>query len=284
MRFDISHSIRYSYSAPVFIEPMTVRLRPRCNWSQQLEEFELHVTPDPAGMSHHLDIDSNNATTLWCNGLHRSLDIDARSVVLVPPADPFKYVVTDEGALRLPVTYGSSYSRFLEPYCTPLHRSSLLKEFIDPVLRRSKQETTSFLVDLAVETHEHLDNEPRETGGPMTPDETLALGKGACRDLAVLYMEACRSLGLAARFVSGYGYSEDVDPLGKRHTHAWAEVYLPGAGWRGFDPSIGLAVEGQHVAVAAAADPANAAPMSGTFRGSGVQSTIEYNVSIRCQP
>ena len=89
--------------------------------------------------------------------------------------------------------------------------------------------------------------------------------QGACRDFAVLFIDACRCVGLAARFVSGY--QDAYRSMGKRDLHAWAEVYLPGAGWRGYDPTRGLAVADHHVAVAAAADPQNAAPVTATYRG-----------------
>jgi len=102
--------------------------------------------------------------------------------------------------------------------------------------------------------------------------------EGACRDLAVLFMDICRSLGLAARFVSGYKYSPDTPD--QHELHAWAEVYLPGAGWRGYDPSWGLAVADHHVALAAGPAPQDAMPVTGTFRGTDVLSSLDYSVEI----
>lgn len=281
MRFEISHNIRYTYTAPVFIEPMTIRLRPRCNAQQHVEYYELQVEPYPEILSDNLDIDSNCTTTICFNSMHDSLSIHASSVVCVPPIDPFGFIITEEQVLRLPATYPYSCSDSLEPYLRRRCESLLLDDFVNPILAKSKGETNSFLLNLSTEINEQFSKESRETGGARSLDETLSRRSGACRDLAFLFMECCRSVGLAARFVSGYGYREDIDLLKKRHMHAWAEVYLPGGGWRGFDPSIGLAVSGQHVTVAAAADPENAAPTSGAFRGTNVESTLIYDVRIQ---
>ena len=119
----------------------------------------------------------------------------------------------------------------------------------------------------------------REQGGPWPPATTIEQRQGACRDLAVLWIDICRSVGLAARFVSGYQEGDaDQD---KRYLHAWAEVYLPGAGWRGFDPTHGLAVADRHVAVAAAADPQHAAPVTATYRGNNVEAELYADVIDR---
>ena len=129
---------------------------------------------------------------------------------------------------------------------------------------------------LTDQIHRDYTIEYREEGTPRDPDATLSLQSGACRDLAVLFVECCRSVGLAARFVSGYAH---IDDSTDHEFHAWAEVYLPGGGWRGYDPTLGLAVADRHVVVAAAAHPSDAAGISGTFRGSAV-ATIETAVEI----
>lgn len=110
------------------------------------------------------------------------------------------------------------------------------------------------------------------------PEETLSRMKGTCRDFVVLFAEACRSLGFAARFVSGYTQG-DLDNA-ENYLHAWAEVYLPGGGWRGYDPTLGLAVADQHIALTSGASPLQAAPVSGSFRGTEATATIKYNLTI----
>jgi len=245
-----------------------------------VEYFELEVQPNPAGSSENLDLYSNNISTLWFNDMHDYLTIHASSIVNVADTDPFDFIIIEEKAKRLPITYGGKYSEALEFYSRQRYQSSLLDNFVHPILTRSKGETTSFLLNLTTEISEQFSSESRESGEPLHPNDILARHSGACRDLALLFMECCRSVGLAARFVSGYGYGDITTSMDRRYMHAWVEVYLPGGGWRAFDPSIGLAVAGEHMAVAAAADPEDASPTCGMFRGTGVQSELEYDISI----
>jgi transglutaminase-like putative cysteine protease len=156
--------------------------------------------------------------------------------------------------------------------------SSYVDGFIQPVVDEAAGETTAFLTKFVLLIYEQFDKIARETGAPLAPDETLARRRGACRDLAVLFMEGCRAVGLAARFVSGYMWSEELTE--KHNLHAWVEVFIPGGGWRGFDPSTGLAVTERHIAIATAANPFDAAPISGAFRGHRAYSKLEYDVSI----
>ena len=118
----------------------------------------------------------------------------------------------------------------------------------------------------------------RSDGPPRPAAETLAAGEGSCRDLAVVFSEACRAAGVPARFVSGY---ETAAASGEHaYMHAWAEAYVPGGGWRGYDPSRGLAVSTSHVAVAAAADPALASPVAGSYRGAS-ESVMDFQIQMQ---
>jgi len=112
----------------------------------------------------------------------------------------------------------------------------------------------------------------------MRGQDTLANREGSCRDMAVLYIEACRHVGIASRFVSGY--VERRPPGEPRELHAWAGVYVPGAGWRGFDPTQGLAVSNRHLTLATAAQPAGAAPVTGSFGGNGATATLESSIEF----
>ena len=123
------------------------------------------------------------------------------------------------------------------------------------------------------------DRHIRPDGNAQDAVHTLMSGRGACRDLSVLFMATCRSLGIPARFASGYqAFSEAVD--GGRHLHAWPEVWLPGVGWRGYDPTHGLAITNGHVALAAAPEQAATMPVEGGFWGTGVTSTLNYTLEI----
>ncbi|MEW5819268.1 MAG: transglutaminase family protein, partial [Cyanobacteriota bacterium] len=110
------------------------------------------------------------------------------------------------------------------------------------------------------------------------PTETLKTCQGSCRDMAILFVDACRSMGMAARFVSGY---QETDPCKKdANLHAWAEVYIPGGGWRGYDPSTGLLVTDKHVIIAASSNPLNTIPVSGTFRADDATSEMNFSITI----
>ena len=139
-------------------------------------------------------------------------------------------------------------------------------------------ETVPFLGLITHRIHETCEAVVRHHDDPWPASVTLAERRGACRDLAVLLTTACRAVGLAARFVSGYQAGDPEQT--ERELHAWAEVYLPGAGWRGYDPMRGTAVSDQHVALAAGLTPRAAAPTSGTFRGTGATSTLHTDVSM----
>jgi len=124
-------------------------------------------------------------------------------------------------------------------------------------------QTVAFLMTLN-QTIRAFTYEVREIGAPYPPEQTLTLMRGSCRDYTTLFMAACRSLGMAARFVSGYLFG---NPQQEHQLHAWVEVYLPGAGWRGFDPTEGTVVGNRHIFLTSTAKPELAAPISGTFQG-----------------
>jgi transglutaminase-like putative cysteine protease len=145
--------------------------------------------------------------------------------------------------------------------------------------RAAGGDTVSFLVQLTERLHRECAWTLREEGDPLPPEETLEKRSGSCRDLAVLHAAACAEQGLAARFVTGY--HESGRGCGDRYLHAWSEVYIPGGGWRGFDPSRGLAVGEEHVALAASASFRGAAPITGTFRGQGATATMRAEIDIR---
>ncbi|GIX47502.1 MAG: transglutaminase [Candidatus Tectimicrobiota bacterium] len=278
MRFAITHTLAYTYSRPVFLEPLTVRLRPRCDSWQRLHHFRLQVDPPPAGLSECIDLDGNATASVWFTGLHHYLTVTATAEVETLRANPFDYVLAAT-AVTLPFAYAEAQRAVLAPYCQPLAPAAAVADFARAVLHEVGGATVAFLSTLARRIAEHCTQVVRPRGEPWPAAQTLAQRRGACRDLAVLFLEACRAVGLAARFVSGY-HEGEVPP--KEHQlHAWAEVYLPGAGWRGYDPSLGLAVADRHVALAAGRTPQDAAPLTGTFRGTGATSSLQATIRLQ---
>jgi transglutaminase-like putative cysteine protease len=191
--------------------------------------------------------------------------------------NPFDFLLPADAVL-LPPAYPAAGRRGLAGYLDGGDTAPAVRAAADAMLARSEGRTVPFLMELTRwigASHEKI---VRLEGPPLAPAETLAAGAGSCRDLAVLFNEMCRTVGLAARFVSGYHEREAPD--GQRYLHAWSEVYLPGAGWRGFDPAEGLAVADRHVVLATGLQPPAAAPTDGTFRGNGASSTLESQIVI----
>jgi transglutaminase-like putative cysteine protease len=280
MLFRIQHSLRYRYDRPVFLEPLTVRLTPRQDFNQRLLQHHLGVEGAPSGRSSGLDADGNNSVVLWFDDLRERLDLTMTMEVETLLDNPFDWIITDPAVATLPARYDAANALSLSPF--------LAREPIDPGVAAWAQElaakvertTAPFLMALADTIHHGFHHVGRPDGDPMDPTETLASRSGACRDTAMLYVAACRSQGLAARFVSGYSMHHPPE-VSEQELHAWAEVYLPGAGWRAYDPSLGLAVADGHVALAAAPDHRRAAPVSGSYRGTGVASTMDYRVALQ---
>jgi transglutaminase-like putative cysteine protease len=279
MRWRVEHALSYRYSKPVALDAQTIRLRPRLDSRQQVPKFELDIQPKPSFLTHYSDPENNLLATAWFEGAHPKLEIIARSEVELTDHDLYDFILTEPAATRLPISYPKSLMSLLRAY-TSLDReaSPVIREFLKPVILEAKNETIPFLNGLAIYIFKKLKRKERKNENPWAPEKTLEKGQGACRDLAWLYVAACRSLGLAARFVSGYHVP--FNPRKKPELHAWAEVFLPGTGWIGFDPSLGLTVAERYIAIAASYDPALTLPTSGSFWGTGVKSVLKTAITF----
>ena len=278
MYFAIRHSTCFTYDRPVFLEPHTLRLQPRGDGVQRLTRFALEVSPQPAGSSQCLELDGNAAMRLWFEGEHPSLTFTAASEVETAPRNPFDFFL-DSGALQLPLRCADNLVPLLAPYRIPRSPEGEVAELARGIAGEAGDHTLPFLSALNTHLHQTCAQIFRADGDPLPPERTLDLRQGACRDLTVLFMEACRCQGIPARFVSGY--QADAPEEERRDLHAWAEVYLPGAGWRGYDPTQGLSVVDRHVALAAGPTHEQARPTEGTFRGTGAVSRMEAEISIQ---
>jgi transglutaminase-like putative cysteine protease len=283
MLFTIEHTTDYRFTRPVFFEPHQLRFQPRSDAAQRLVRFDLEIDPKPAGTTQSLDADGNLVTMAWFEDLHDRLVIRATSEVETLRENPFDYLLTPANS-RLPIGYQPGESSQLAhacrrvdvpQYCDPV------RELAEKVRDAAKSELVPFLARLSTTICERVKLVRRDNGNAWPAATTMEQRQGACRDFAVLFIDACRCVGLAARFVSGY--QDSYRNVGKRDLHAWAEVYLPGAGWRGYDPTRGLAVAEHHVAVAAAADSLMAAPVTATYRGNNVEAELNAEVSIECE-
>ncbi len=279
MRFVANHLTRFRYGAPVHLETHAIRLRPRCDGSQRLLRFRLEIEPRPSLLAEFVDSEGNDVAQAWFSGPASELRVRTEFEVETLRKNPFEYILFGERPAQLPVDYAPAERRQLAgalERCDPTAAS--VSEFARTLAHRAGGGTLAFLGALTSSLHSRSEPELRVSGDPMAPGECLRASRVACRDLAVLFAECCREVGIAARFVSGYAHQPSESAA--TQMHAWAEVYLPGAGWRGYDPSQGLAVADSHVAVAAAHVPSGAAPTSGSFRGSVATGPIEYEIRL----
>ena len=276
MRISVVHSTIYRYDSPVYLEPHTFRLRPREDGTLRLGSYALSITPRPAGQTECLDQDGNVILQAWFADLTQELAVHTSFQLETLRENPFDFLLAPLDR-KLPMVYAEALRDPLAPYLrTP--GAKAVSDFALDIASEYDCQTMPFLSGLNQRLLESTTQIIRHEGLPLAPEETLRKREGSCRDLAVLFCAACRAVGIAARFVSGYERDAALEDSGD--LHAWAEVYLQGGGWRGYDPSRGLAVGASHVAVAAASDAQLAAPVTGTYRGQA-EARMEFSISMQ---
>lgn len=277
MLFEVTHVTTYSYSQPVFLEPHTLRFHPRSDGQQQVNQFKLSVDPKPDAMTECLDCEGNVVTEVWFGNLTKAFEVTVDFSIETLRRDPFDYLLSPT-AEKLPIQYPGEAIPSLVPYLERMSTDDSVAKFARFVTQEARGDTLPFLFALTQQIHEVCRTLTREEGDPFPPSVTLANREGSCRDLTVLFMEACRIQGIASRFVSGY--QEGVSGLSERELHAWAEVYIPGGGWRAYDPTLGLAVSDRHIAVAASRTSHGAAPITGSFRGTDITTQMASHINL----
>ena len=265
MKLRIIHETEYQFTSEVFLEPHYLRLKPRTAPHNRLESFMLAITPGPAGLSHQSDEEENLVHFCWFEGMTRSLSIRTESVVITEPYNPFNFIIHPAIFSQLPFEYADHQKKLLEPDLNHPALSNLLIGYGSKIADRSSYNTITFLTDLTRQIHDDFVLEYREVGFPHQPNEAFALKQGSCRDIAWMQINLLRSMGIAARFVSGYYYFEMEKP--QFELHAWLEAFLPGAGWVGFDPSHGIIAGPTHIPIVSSSNYENTMPVTGTIRG-----------------
>ncbi|MDH5476940.1 MAG: transglutaminase family protein [Nitrospinota bacterium] len=274
MRFDIRHLIKYRYGAPVFPEPHIIRLRPRCDVSQKLLSHHLRITPEAEGLADNVDLAGGSCTLSWFTVKTGELLFEAVSQVETFRSNPFDFILPDPRYGTIPMTYPEEERRELVSFLAPVSVGAGVRALVDEGRQATGDDPLAFLIWLTKEIRARVAHRHRDEPGLMDPEATLAEGEGACRDMVALFVAATRSVGVAARFVSGYQAGEGESE--QRELHSWAEIYLHGGGWRGYDPTAGIACGPEHVALASASVIDLTAPVTGTYRGdSGCDMTYE---------
>lgn len=272
-RLTVSHNTVYRYRRPVQFGTHRLMYRPRDSHDLRLLDATIAIQP-AAQLRYVHDVFGNSVAYATFEEPSEQLSLSSNIVIdRYPMTEPVFPI--EAFAQFIPFSYPSAevpdLGRTIERHYPDPDR--LVSEWTRQLLSTTgTTETEPFLRTLTKRIQEEFVYRERFEPGVQTPVETLSLGAGSCRDYALLMMEAVRSVGLAARFVSGYLYDPAIDGgesdvVGSGSTHAWAQVYLPGAGWLEFDPTNGGAGGQNLVPVAVARQPEQAMPVSGTFDG-----------------
>jgi uncharacterized protein (DUF2126 family)/transglutaminase-like putative cysteine protease len=270
----VEHRTSYRFSRPVALQPHVVRLRPAPHCRTPVLAYSLRVQPDPHFVNWQQDPFGNHLARLVFPERATELELVVDLVADLTVINPFDFFL-DESAERWPFAYGAQEARDLAPYLATDPAGKLLADWLAEVKSEPDGEATvPFLFALNRRLQGDVGYSLRFEPGVQTPEETLARAIGSCRDSAWLLVQVLRHLGLAARFASGYLIQLAADevpidgPAGPASDftdlHAWAEVFVPGAGWVGLDPTSGLFAGEGHVPLACTPDPGAAAPVTGT--------------------
>jgi len=267
----LNHVTHYQYDRAVELSPQVVRLRPAPHTRSRVLAYSMRVDPARHFINWQQDPQSNYLARLVFPEKTRELRVEIDLVAEMAVLNPFDFFL-EPHATRYPFRYDEEQLRELAPYLVKLPLSPRLAGYLEGI-SRAPRATIDFLVDINQRLQKDVAYVVRLEPGVQTPEDTLRIRSGSCRDTGWLLVQLLRHLGIAARFVSGYliqlvpdvkaldgpsGPAADFTDL-----HAWCEVYLPGAGWIGFDPTSGLLAGEGHIPLACSPEPSSAAPVSG---------------------
>ena len=288
IRVALHHRTVYQYDRPVTLSPQIVRLRPAPHARTPILSYSLRIQPEKHFLNWQQDPQSNYLARLVFPEQTGHFSVEVDLVADMTVINPFDFFLEPE-AEQFPFAYEGALARELRPFLETAPQGARFEEFLASIDIRAPKQTTGFLFELNAKLQAAVRYLIRMEPGVQSPEQTLSLGSGSCRDSAWLMVHTLRRLGLAARFVSGYliQLKPDVKPLDGPEgpqadftdLHAWTEVYLPGAGWVGLDPTSGLFAGEGHIPLAATPEPQSAAPVSGLVSPCEVEFRHEMSVT-----
>ncbi|POP53794.1 transglutaminase family protein [Zhongshania marina] len=277
-RYKIIHRTYYNFSSTVTLGPHFLRLRPREDYELRIESFSLNITPN-ATLLWHRDAEGNSVATASFAQKTQQLIFESEVIIQQYNEAPLNFMVADY-AVHYPFNYTQDDQVLLNPYMQLPDQDTQqqIKRWAQQLWHADDNiQTYTALQRIASHIYNNFTYKLREEPGVQSAKETLSRNTGSCRDFAQLFMDAAKCMGLAARFVTGYLHAPGLDAAGA--THAWAEVYLPGAGWKGFDPTIGQMAGTDHIPVAVARLSKSVPPIAGSFIGEP-ESTLDVGVWV----
>ena len=274
MTLDIIHETLYTYEQPVFVEPHYLHFYPQARPHLDISTFDIHVSPTPSGISRRIDAENNSHLQCWFNEKLNRLHIITKIKVETHSFNPFNFYIDGSREIKefinkQPVLM--TYLKNIEAF------DQEIIDWIEKLKKESGKEVITFLMHLNSEISARWNHAARYSSDLMTPKQLFSSDQGSCRDLSWFLMLALRYFGYPTRFVSGYAFNPE---LGEGHElHAWVEVWLPGAGWIGLDPSAGLFANEVYIPVTSSHDPILTLPVVGHYRGNA-KSTLSTSVKI----
>lgn len=265
MNLKISHTTHYDYDREVQVLPHLLYLRPRENPLLQVSNFSFRFQPEARVDWMRDDFDNLPASAQFFDPT-TALMICSECDAATTDTSPFDFLIRDY-ATNFPFTYEALHRFNLSIYLTPPEKDTqlVLKDWLEKLFINRPQQTVPWLFELNQMVFRSLFYKRRDQPGIQSALTTLSLGSGTCRDFAMLLIECARTLGLAARFVSGYHFDPARNGGSTGDMHAWVEVFLPGAGWRGIDPTNGIFCDSGYVPVAHAVVAESVNPVQGSF-------------------
>lgn len=281
MLIQIWHSSRYEYNREVFLGIHKLYLIPQHRPYFRIEHQKFLVAPYPDGNNFRQDLAGNWYKQCWFTGMTSFMEITGEWIFKLQQFNPFGFIIDkefEEKGWENPFFHFDYEDK--TAFLIPFLRSKDEHHFIEFLTRTKNQSMglVDFLVNLTKEIHLHWKYLVRYEQNIWPAEFTFLERKGSCRDLALLQMEMLRELGLAARFVSGYAFNADLGE--DSELHAWLEVFLPGAGWVGMDPSLGLLTDHRYIPLASHPDPARTSPVQGSFIGDS-DSALKTQVQMK---
>jgi transglutaminase-like putative cysteine protease len=282
VHLEIFHRTHYQYDREVRLLPHLLYLRPRENPLLQVRRFDFSFEPDARVDWMRDDFDNLPASAEFARNA-TALDIRSSCSVTTTDTPPFDFLLRDY-ATSVPFSYEPLHRSNLTIYLTPPDRATqeALHHWLNTRFTHRPRETVAWLFALNQTIARTLVYHRRDEPGIQSPVTTITAGSGSCRDFAVLLIACARCLGLAARFVSGYMFDPANNGFTAGAMHAWAEVFLPGAGWRGLDPTHGIFCHNAHVPVAHAVVAESVNPIQGSFF-STVPAVAHMTADVRVQ-
>ncbi|OAM52010.1 cysteine protease [Methylovorus sp. MM2] len=279
-RLRIKHLTEYFFAGNVMLQQHRLLIRPREGHDVRIESSMLNITP-AYSIKWYRDVFDNSMALVSFLEPSNKLTIASEVVIQHYEEAPLDFFIEDY-AINYPFSYAEADWADLAAFQQPVFPNDQHKVnnwLMQLGLRNGNIPTVNLLMTLNQAINRQFRYQIREEAGVQSPTYTINNGSGSCRDYTTLFIEACRCLGLASRFVSGYLHAPATE-VGNATTHAWAEVYLPGTGWKGFDPTTGQVTGTHHIAVAVARNPEAVPPVSGSFIGAVVLPRLIVNVQV----